>query len=42
MTGLDRPLGCQKDEAPRISRQPAHKSGKVVSPMYGPPLPLRR
>jgi len=32
MTGLNTLLGCQENEAPRISRQPAHKSGKVVSP----------
>jgi hypothetical protein len=33
------PLGLQKVEAPRISRQSAHKCGKVVSPTHRPPLP---
>jgi hypothetical protein len=32
MTGLDRPLGIQEDEAPRFFRQSAHEGGKVVSP----------
>ena len=32
ITGLDRPLGFQEVEAPRISRQPAHECGRVVSP----------
>jgi hypothetical protein len=31
-------LGFQEVEAPRISRQSAHESGKVVSPMYFTPL----
>jgi hypothetical protein len=33
-----RPLGLQKVEAPRISRQSVHEGGKVVSPMHWPPL----
>jgi len=36
---LDRPLGLQKAEAPRISRQSAHEGGKVVSTTNRPPLP---
>jgi hypothetical protein len=31
ITGLDRPLESQEVEDPRISRQPAHKSGEFVS-----------
>jgi len=38
-TGLDCPLGPKKDEAPSISRQPAHEGGKVVSLTHRPPLP---
>jgi len=38
-TVLDRPLGFQKVEAPRISRKSAHEGGKVVSPTHRPPLP---
>jgi hypothetical protein len=34
--------GLQGVEAPRISRQTAHESGKFVSPTYRPPLPLPR
>jgi hypothetical protein len=30
-TDLDRPSGLQEVKAPRISRQLAHKGGKVVS-----------
>jgi hypothetical protein len=41
-TGLDRPLGLQEVEAPRISRQPAHEGGKVVSSTHRPPLPPSR
>jgi hypothetical protein len=37
-TDLDRPLGFQEFEAPRISRQSAHEGGKVVSPTHRPPL----
>jgi hypothetical protein len=33
-----RPLGFQKVEAPRISRQSAHEGGKVVSPTHRPCL----
>jgi hypothetical protein len=36
---LDRPLGLQYVEAPRISRLSAHDGGKVGSPMHQPPLP---
>jgi hypothetical protein len=41
-TGLDRPLGFQEVETPRLSRRSAHECGKVVSPMHRPPLPLKR
>ena len=37
-----RPLGFQEDEAPRISRQSAYESDKVVSPTHRPPLPPMR
>jgi len=36
-TGLNRPLGLQKIEAPGISRQSARDGGKVVSPTHQPP-----
>jgi hypothetical protein len=39
ITDLDRPLGLVEVEAPRISRQSAHESGKVFSPKHQPPLP---
>jgi hypothetical protein len=42
ITGLDRPLGFQKVEAPRIFRQSAHEDGKVVSPTHRPPLPTMK
>jgi len=35
MTGLERPLGLQEVEAPRIPRQSAHKSSQVCKP-YAP------
>jgi hypothetical protein len=38
ITGLERPLGLQEVEATRISRQPAHEGGKVVSPTHRPLL----
>jgi hypothetical protein len=38
--GLDRPLGLQEAEAPRISRQSAHEGGKAVSPTHRSPLSL--
>jgi hypothetical protein len=38
--GLDRPLGLQEAETPRISRQSAHEGGKAVSPTHRPPLSL--
>jgi hypothetical protein len=42
-TGLDRPLGLQEVEAPRVSRQSAHEGGKiVVSHTHRPLLPPRR
>ena len=40
--GLDRPLGTQEVEAPRISRQSAYEDGKIVSRTHRPPLPPRR
>ena len=33
-------LGLQEVEAPSIFTEWAHEGGKVVSPMYRPPLPL--
>jgi hypothetical protein len=33
---MDRPLGLQEVEAPRISIQLAHEGGKVVSPKHQP------
>jgi len=39
ITGLDRPLGIQEVDAPRISKQLAQKGGKVDSPMDWPTLP---
>ena len=39
ITGLDRPLGVQQVEAPRIFRQSAHEGGKVVNPTHQAPLP---
>jgi hypothetical protein len=41
-TGLDRPIGLQEVDAPRISWKLAHEGGKVVSPTHRPPLPPRR
>jgi hypothetical protein len=38
-TGLDRLLGIQEVEAPRISRQSTHEGVKAVSPNHRPPLP---
>jgi hypothetical protein len=40
--GLDRLLGFQEVEAPRISRHSAYKGDKVVSPTHQLPLPHRR
>jgi hypothetical protein len=37
--GLDRPLGLQKVEVFRISRQLAHEGGKVFSLTHRPSLP---
>ena len=42
ITGLDRRLGLQEIEAPRISRQSAHEGAKVVGLTHRPPLPARR
>jgi hypothetical protein len=39
LTGLDRPLGLQEVETPRLSRPSAHEGGKAVSPTHRPPLP---
>jgi len=39
ITGLERPLGIQKFDASRISRQSANKGGKVSSRTYRPLLP---
>ena len=41
-TNLDRLLGLQKIETPRISRKSAQEGGKVVSPTRRPPLQTRR
>jgi len=37
--GLDKPLGLQEVEAPRISGHSAHEGGKVVSLTHRPHLP---
>jgi hypothetical protein len=39
ITGMDRPLGLQENEAPRISRQSAHEGGKFISLTHRLPLP---
>ena len=39
MLPLCRPISAQECEAPRISIQPAHAGGKIVSPTHRPPLP---
>jgi hypothetical protein len=41
-TNLDRPLGLQNVEDPRISRRLEHEGGMVVSPTHRPPLQSRR
>jgi len=41
ITSLDRPLGLQEVEAPRVSRQLAHEGGKAVSPMHQLSFPRR-
>jgi hypothetical protein len=41
-TDLERPLGFQEVETPRIYRQSAHEGGKVVSPTQRPSLPPGR
>lgn len=40
-TGLEIPIRLQEVEVLRISRQSAHKLGKVVSHMHGLPLTLQ-
>lgn len=42
ITDLEKPIGLQEVEIPRISRQSAHKAGKVVSLTHRPPLPSKR
>jgi len=37
-TGLDRLLGLQDVEAPRISGQSSQEGGKVAGPKHRPPL----
>jgi hypothetical protein len=39
--GLDKSLGLQEVEAPRISGQSAYESNKVVIPTHRPPLSPR-
>jgi hypothetical protein len=39
ITGIESPLGLQKVETSRLSRQSAQEFGKVVSPKNRPPLP---
>jgi hypothetical protein len=41
-TSLGRPLGLQKVEDSRISRQFSHEGGMVVNPIHRPPLHPRR
>jgi hypothetical protein len=36
---MDRPVGLQEVEAPRISGQLAHEGGKVANPTLQLPLP---
>jgi len=38
ITGLERPLGFQEFEAPRISKQSAQECSKVVKHTHRPPL----
>jgi len=38
ISGLDRLLGLQEVELPRIARQSGHEGGKVVRPTYRPPV----
>jgi len=37
-TGLNRPLGLQEFEAPRMNRKLTHEGGKTVSRMHRPPV----
>ena len=39
ITGLDRPLGLQEVETPRICRQSAYDDCKVASPTHRPLIP---
>jgi hypothetical protein len=41
-TSLERPLGIQKVENPRISKQAIHEGGSVISSMHWPPLPQKK
>ena len=41
ITGLDKPLGIQKVDAPRFSRQSANEGGKLSSRTYRLPLSTR-
>ena len=36
---LYKPVAAQETDVPRISKQSAHKGGKIVSPTHRPPLP---
>jgi hypothetical protein len=40
-TGLDRPLGLQEFDAPKLSIQSAHECVNVVGPTHSPPVPTR-
>ena len=40
-SGIDRPLGLQMVEAPRISRQSAYEGDTAVSPRHRPTVPSR-
>ena len=42
LTSLERPIGLQEVEVPRISRQSSHAGGKVVGPKHWPPLHSRK
>jgi hypothetical protein len=42
ITGLDRSLGLQEVESPRISRWSAYEGVKVVGPTHRPPLPASK
>jgi hypothetical protein len=42
ITGLERPLGLQEVETPRISIKSSQEGDKVVSPLQWPPLIPKR